>query len=364
MIVSGPNLRKLMHRGAMRNSHAFKAIRVLFAAAIAFGISTQAQARDIYFIGTAVSNLSYEGAGSGRIQPSTGGTGCTYAAGGINVSCALPSVKCRVMVVNPSTSQAVNVSVAMSHSLMLPANSASISALQDPFTTTAGVPLNYSNVGFTSMNGWVGSLTGMGNQTTDGDGNVQLTPGNYYIYEMAISRTYGMRTSGAPNYTVDLTTYSEWPYAKWYGTCAGRISVTDVASSNPGFVTANGSLEYIQSSYQNIDIPTTVSTELDRNAANSVYYLYPSASSAVYSAYFFSLQSSTCTAGPIEYYTGGDAWCEAYGSVRGQCKATLTTTVGTRMFSHCSPINQGSISRMLPLQIGTVPMTINGGMPF
>lgn len=309
---------------------------------------SDAFARDIYFMANAISNITYEGA-TDQIITSTGTqTGCSYA--GTALTCTLPSLKCRVMIVNPNASS-VNVTVSLNHNLLTPDISSNIGATQNPFATTTGTDLAYSASVDVAAAGWVGTTGTMGALTADNDGVVQLTANQYYIFERVINRSYNAVTTGVSPFPATLGSYSQWPYGKWYSACSGMVRVTDVVTSSPGFILASGSLDHYVSSYQNQDLYYGGFNDVSSNLKVAVAAADAQGQSAAYAFINWAGRSGNV-------YGVGRAACRGYANA--YCGGVVSTYNGRSALG----AGNGTTSRVSPLQIGKVPIVINGGMPF
>lgn len=322
-------------------------------------LSSLAYARDIYFIANAVSNITLERA----TDPIDGGsdTGCFYVSLGTFWACVLPPLKCRVMVVNPVGSQSVNVQVTLDHNILYQqSQNSNITTLENPVTNNAGTALTYASTG-SDINtaGWRGSFTALNAAMTRVDtGSTALAAGEYLVYEkQANIPSYTNVTTGVAPFSFVPTAYSPmWPYGKWFNTCSGRIRVIDVASTAPGFVLANGNLEYYTSSYQNPALPFTtasVSGTQTKTVSTGATATAKSSANAIIT------HSAPTMVATLNGY--GRAECRADAAC--SCTAGTDFLVGRSAATALFPAN-GATSSVTPLKIGTVPIVINGGSPF
>ena len=347
--------------GAFRFKYSvFSAIALLIGA-------SDALARDIHFIANSISNITLEGDGE-RTVSNVDGTGVAQTGCDVNTasglySCSLPSLKCRVMIVNPSASSSVRVSVDMSYSTLIPGADPAPSLRFDPFHNNGGGEVTYTALADSGPAGWIGTITANGAMTANNSGaNITLAAGEYYIFEKYVTHSYTFSGEVAPNYLVNMATYSRYPWGKYFNTCSGTVTVNDVTSAQPGFVLANGTLDYYMSSYQNPDIEMLSSLQLTANMKQpALRQQTVTARSAGYA--LIDWVNSTGQVG-----SHGHAECNA----RATCYSNVEVTTHKGKYSTIDgagvvtiePFVGGMTSRNSMLRIGKVPVVINGGMPF
>lgn len=320
----------------------------LFTLSLSLLASHLAGARDIFFVGTAVSNVTLD----------FGAKNCTTSgAGPITYTCTLPNLKCRVMVanINPSVGgPSQSVQVTLDYAQLRPSGGTAfdISSGNPYFNGASDLTYTSTIASSSDNNAQVGAWSGDANAATNlaaasTSAAVTLAQNKMLIYERHLTFTY---TSSSPAGSPINSFPTYHPHMKMYGVCSGRITVTDTSATAPGFVVASGSLDYYSSSYQNpiINYGGFVHTPSTDNAMT----IATTADGIATSAQSFNQVSESAV------YTYGWGKCEFSANSTGACTVTprvnnLGTQAGVQNFSSTHP-----------LEVKNVPIIINGGAPF
>lgn len=326
-------------------------------------LSQSAFGRDMYFAANAVSNWTAESVSDAY---SIANMGCTWDAANTRYACSIPVMKCRVMIQNLSlTSQRVGVQIF--HNILGTTLNPSHSLInKDALRDTSNNDLAYSQIAdVVATSYWTGSSTAANATTLSGPTSVPAVPlaspvtvvpdGFLYVEKTLFIPPFYIQ--GAPDGSITATPFQNyWPWAKWFNTCTGKIRVVDGDSSNPGFVIASGSLDYIGSSYQNEQRNFGGFNSWTGNTLD----IWTRADALAKSAGIARCQSTAWGGGYNFMETYGFGYCSATARAYSRCAQTVTTDN-----SHKSSAAQdGNASSMRPLQIHQVPITINGGSPF
>lgn len=353
-----------------------------------FLLSQLAQARDVFFMGSAVSNATGDFAlRNCNSAPAIVGTNLFY-------TCTMGSLRCRLEVLNASPSTQ-NVSIDLNFNLQTPQTTAGVKSFETNSTLSTGYnpivdrannilphglliapvaePAGASNPGQKGCNGWC-SYLGPSNNLTFRDEAASPQPtatvpaGQLYIMEKKIHLQYfavvpatDPANPGVPSGPV-AEFFPIHPNAKIFGLCSGRITANDAAGQTPGFVVANGTLDYIADSYQNPVIDYGGWTDNDASTGKGAVLVGLAMACRAHAASAHWAKDIAPDGRAI-----GNASLHAHSWGRADCVSAANASCVANYIFHNKKQFVGNVQNntaIYPQHISSVPITVNGGAPF